>query len=262
MNRIDFVQSSRSRQITVPYICEDLAEDIGIQIGDGCIGRYKRSKKDGSLNNVITVVGDLKEGGYYLKTTVLHLKKRLYGSGINFKTYRNIGGKTIVLYTSSKNLVNFYEHLGLPVGPKNNINIPKFIFQDKKLQIAFIRGLADTDGCLSFRINKSTKRHDRPVIRFATKSKTLALGMCKIFENLGFTYSKCLDVRRYDTRYKTREYSVIHDLYVSGKKNLEKWMDLVGFSNIVPLTRYRVYRKLGYCPPGTTLKHRLEILGG
>ena len=252
--KLNFKQFEKARKIKIPSICEDLSEDIGIQIGDGSIWYRKNNKDKGSYR--IGVYGDMSEDKHYLLNFVKPLKERLYR--IKVYTYKNNTAGTSSLIIYSKNLVYFYKFLGLPIGPKVNIKIPKFIFSDKKLEIACLRGLMDTDGSLAFCKGRHRK-YSNPVIHFTTKSKPLARQASEILENLEFTCSIDFDSKQFDKR--TNKTYIKNNIYISGKKNLEKWMSIIGFSNVARTSRYLVYKKIGYCPPNTTLQERLEILG-
>jgi len=66
----------------------------------------------------------------------------------------------------------------------------------------------------------------------------------------------------YNYRNRLR-YDKTHDSYyvqISGRNQLEKWMKEIGFSSQNHITRYLVWKKLGYLPVGTDIVKRLEIL--
>ena len=226
----------------------DLAEDFGIQIGDGYIKRQTNGY-------TIVVSGHRSEDEHYLVSFVKPLKEKLYN--VKVKVYEAQAAGTLILKIDNKNLYKFYIASGLKESPKINIEIPKFIIKSKKLQIACLRGLMDTDGSLSF-IKGDRKQHSYPTIHFATKSRPLAKQVCRILDNLKFTYFVQFDAKHYHS--KANRYYIETDIYIYGKENLDRWMKIVGFHNIVQITRYLVYKKLGYCPPKTTLVQRLKIL--
>ena len=51
-------------------------------------------------------------------------------------------------------------------------------------------------------------------------------------------------------------------LQVSGVKMLEKWVEEIGFSNKSHLTRYEIFKKVGFVPSNTSYEQRLRILDG
>ena len=243
-----FVQYNKARKFNVPPITKDLAEDFGIQIGDGYI-------KGQNSRYTILVSGHITEDKHYLVNYVKPLKEKLYN--VSVKVYRAPLAGTLVLKIDNKELFKFYIEKGLKESPKINIKIPNFITENKKLQIACLRGLMDTDGSLCF--NKGDhKTYSNPVLHFSTKSKVLARQVCKILDNFEFSYYVQFDRRFFDKR--TKKYYVENDIYVQGKKSIENWVKIVGSHNISQFSRYLVYKKLGFCPPHTTLAERLKIL--
>jgi len=251
--KLNFKQFEKARKIKIPSISEELAEDIGIQIGDGFIGYWRNGKEKGSFK--IQVYGNITEDEHYLTNFVKPLKEKLYGIKV-YSNKNSIAG-TFFITIYSKNLLYFYKNLGFPIGPKINIKIPKFIFSDKKLEIACLRGLMDTDGTLSFR-KGDYSNYSFPIVKFSSKSKNLSIQVCKILNNLKIPFSVQYDIKQHDKR--TKKIYIKNEVCIQGKKNLEKWMKIIGFNNVTQITKYLVYKKLGYCTPRTTLKQRLDIL--
>jgi len=250
---LGFEQFERARKIRIPPICEELAEDIGIQIGDGSLGYWGNGK--GGRSFIANVYGNITEDEIYLMTCVKTLKEKLFGVHVSYRRDRTAG--TFVLTIYSKNLICFYKNLGFPIGPKINIKIPDFIFINKKLQIACLRGLMDTDGSLAFR-KGDYSNYSFPIVKFSSKSKNLCVQVCRILDNLKLSYTVQFNIKQYDKR--TKRIYIKNEICIQGKKNLEKWMKIVGFHNIAQITKYLVYKKLGYCLPRTTLQKRLDIL--
>lgn len=249
----NFEQFERAKNIKIPSVCEELAEDIGIQIGDGSNGIWKRGK--GENNYIVEVYGNLIEDEIYLTKFVKPLKESLYG--VHVSKHKNKSAGTIIDRIYSKNLVFFYKSLGLPIGKKVDLKIPRFILENRELQIACLRGLMDTDGTLSFR-KGDYKNYSFPIVKFSSNSRKLSLQVCKILDNLEIPFSAQFNIQQYDKR--TKKIYVKSEVCIQGKKNLEKWMRIVGFNNITQHSKYLVYKKLGYCQSHTTLNQRLNIL--
>ena len=248
---------NNSKIINIPAICDDLAEDIGIQLGDGCIGIFK----DGKLKNgepryrkSIEICGNATEDRPYLVEHVRGLKRRLYGNNFSIQTIENRNAGTVVLVMRSVKLFDFYKSIGLSIGPKTYARMPEII-NTALLRRAFLRGLTDTDGCLYFRIRGKYKY---PVIRLAMKSTELARDVCGILDENLLTYSWMKDYKRYDKR--TGKTHTINDIYIAGNKNLEKWMKLIGFNNPVHKSKYILYKELGICLKHTCLEERLRLI--
>src|SRR3989344_6371096 len=155
-------------KIIIPEKSELLAEECGIHFGDG----YMKIRKDGwGVHYDYTISSDIEEDSTYTKY-VENLIKILYGLNASYKTVRN--KRDFHLLYSSKELINFKLKIGIPLSPKENLIIPKWIKEEKTFCLAFLRGLYDTDGCLMFKL-KSTKSklHSYPCIYLSLKDKTL-----------------------------------------------------------------------------------------
>ena len=250
--------NDEKRKIKIPNILDDsLAEDIGIQIGDGSIPM--QIDKKGVQHYVIACYGNITEDREYLRNFVIPLKKKLFNINLTLKDHQAAG--TCYIKFESKAIFSFYEkNIILNIGRKNEIVIPKIILQAPlKIQLACIRGIADTDFSLSFK--KNTKGfHDNPCISLGCSSKQLVLQIARILNKIKITTSLTLDNEEYDER--TKKTYVRNYLYINGKKNLDKWMSSIAFYNPVQTSRYLVWKKFGFCPPKTTLKQRISILKG
>ena len=104
---------------------------------------------------------------------------KVFGKKPILKTKKNC----IELRLSSKEILEFLEKSGIPVGKKSKIiRIPPTIRRSNKLSVAFIRGLADTDFSLIFKKRKIKK--DYPRITADLSSLNLINDVCQILNNL------------------------------------------------------------------------------
>lgn len=163
---------------------EDLAELIGIILGDGHIRKRSEDRGDRHISQ------------YYLQFTFHEKERELISRtnelcnsilGVEPSEYPQKGRKTTHLKIHSKELVEELEELGLEPGnkSKNQVKIPEWIFKSKNLQKRCISGLVDTDGCIY-----TQKNDDRTIIKFSNRSKNLKKGFKRIAKNLGMTPSK------------------------------------------------------------------------
>ncbi len=144
---------------------------------------------------------------------------------------------TILLTVNSKRLFEFKKNvIKLPVGPKNNIEIPEIIISDTKLLKNFMRGLGDTDFSLSFKKNRKGL-HTEPRLEFYAKSEKLAIQVFEVLKEFNFTCS----LQKIET---TNGFM----LRMYGKKNLYNWIKTIGFWNDWILIKLKVWEKLGYFP--------------
>ena len=124
------------RPIHKPGRSLELAEFIGIIMGDGSISEYQV---------VITLhhIDDLEYAAF-----VVRLIKKLFK--VTPRVYHSQKNSVNDIVVSRKELVHFLHTLGLPIGNKvkQQFDIPEWIKRDRKLATACVRGLVDTDGCI------------------------------------------------------------------------------------------------------------------
>lgn len=254
--KLVFSYNDKIRKIHMPHVLDKiLAEDIGIQIGDGSLPVY--IDKRGVRHYIIGCYGNIKEDREYLTNFVAPLKKKLFNIDLKVKNHPTAG--TCYIKFESKVIFNFYKDIiGLQTGRKNNISIPKIILKSPlEIKLACIRGIADTDFSLVFK--KDFRRiHRDPYIQLGCASKNLILQISKILREVKIISTLILDSKEH-IRGLTKEY-IRHYLQIHGKKNLERWMKLIGFHNPVQMTKYLIWKRFCFCPPKTDLKQRTEIL--
>ena len=149
-------------------IDEKLAECVGILLGDGCI--EQRGIVSVALNGV-----DEKEYVEY----VISLLYDVFG--FTTKIY-NKKGKGVNLVINSRNLVSFLLSIGMKSGNKvvNQVGVPSWVKENLDFCIACLRGLIDTDGCLSYR-----ERNDAIQISFNNRSFNLLKDFAQMCDVLG-----------------------------------------------------------------------------
>ncbi len=166
----------------IPPLTPDLAEVIGVNIGDGCVGRYEYKR---STSNIVAFTGHHSEYWYYesfIKPTIaaaFHVHCSLYLRKDN----------TTRLYISSKKMVSYLEAIGLPVGRKIDASVPMPILQ-QGLVIPFIRGLYHAEGSIYHRYSKKYNTHVKVydnllVIQIRMKLRTLMRQLSQEIAKLG-----------------------------------------------------------------------------
>ncbi|MBD3248683.1 hypothetical protein GF336_01435 [Candidatus Woesearchaeota archaeon] len=152
--------------------------------------------------------------------------------------------------------MHYLECLGLKVGKKsNNAGIPPSILSNSSLADIFLRGLADTDFSMCFK-KGNRKNNSYPGIIAEFASGKIIEDIQIILDNIGITYCKQI-VNKKNSFSKFTHYR----LEINGKRNLNLWIKFIGFSNPKHLTKIKVWKKLGYCPPRATYSERMKILG-
>lgn len=203
-----------------------LAEFIGILTGDGYINYYPKKE-----DYIIEIAGDSRFDKEYLTQYMPSIIKRLFNvvPSIYYRKNKN----AMYLRIRSKGLFNFLRCANFKNGLKGQITIPSWILKNDKYMISFIKGFADTDGCLMFK-----KDNNYPVIKLCSISRDL-MDLITIWLKQN-NFSPCLyNETRFDKR--TNKKHEINNIYINGRKNLSKWANMIGFSNLKHLNKYKKY---------------------
>ena len=129
----------------MPEIDSNISEFIGAMIGDGCISQYKPKGRSTKITMLLT--GSWEKDVDYYKCFIhpLILKHFSYSG----RLYHRKDDNTARFWINDKNIIKQFVDYGLLIGPKTNtIRIPKEIMNNKKLSIACLRGIFNTDGIL------------------------------------------------------------------------------------------------------------------
>lgn len=193
---------------------KELAEFIGIVIGDGYLYNNKRKYTIGIVGNPKT---DLE---YFLKI------QKLVSELFNIKTKIKTVGRGLRLIFGSKGVFYFLTiiiGLDYGAGKCKKTKIPSIIFENDKLTNSVIRGIFDTDGTIFTSYKKGAPNY--PCIELTTTSLGLAKQVRSLLIKKGF---RVASIRGYKyTNGKLLSYKV--SLY--GKKNMELWSKKINFSN-------------------------------
>ncbi len=201
-----------SKSIRKPDFSKNLAEFVGIVLGDGGI----------SLRQVIITLHseDDKDYGKF----VSNLIKKLFNVPVG-NSYRK-RDSTINYVVSRIELVRFcVDVLGLKVGNKikHQVNIPDWIKKDKKYAIACVRGLVDTDGCVfthNYKVNGKVYSYKK--LAFTSHSKPLRESVFNILKDSGLNPRLVRDV----------------DVRVDSIKDMNNYFKIFGSHNSKHLMRY------------------------
>jgi intein/homing endonuclease len=229
---------------------ENIAELCGIHAGDGYLRNDgKRIEWD--------VSGSVEEKEYY-DEHVIPILNKTFDLDVNGRFFpcRNTYGFVV----RDKEVVKKIHSLGFPYGNKTlTVKIPNFILNsNKRIKAFFLRGVFDTDGCLTFdRKGKIYKEnyHIFPRVFFSTVSKYLFLDIQKLLKDLSISYS----IQIYEPKRKNE--STRFRVWLLGSNALD-YIDKVGSKNNIKLSRYSVWLKYGICPPNTSYKQRIEMMKG
>lgn len=148
-----------ARVIDKPAESVELAEFMGILLGDGGLSRYQCAIYLNSETD--------KEFAYY----VVDLIERLFN--LKAKIFKHKKDKVWRILVSSTNLIKYLEQKGLRLGNKVllQVGVPDWIWAKPEYVKACIRGLIDTDGCFAIhRYKVNGKQYSYPKIAFSNRS--------------------------------------------------------------------------------------------
>ncbi|MEK6895432.1 MAG: LAGLIDADG family homing endonuclease [Nanoarchaeota archaeon] len=233
-------------------ITGDLAELIGIHIGDGCMSKNERYCE-------YYLGGDITEEKEYHNKWVGPLFNRLValpilGKKVTYKEHPKVG--VYGFYIFDKRIFDYFIGLGINYGSKINISIPAEIKENKKLLSRFLRGLFDTDGSIYFDKNRSAKspRNDRPIIKLGTVSSELAK---EVYNGLIFLGYHPRMKRPYKGK---KDKNPVYTILIYRIGDIKRFIKDIGFKNPKHYTKWEIYKKMSFCVPRTTLQERKRLL--
>ena len=206
--------------IKIPKNSPELAEFIGLLLGDGGITKYFVTI---SFNRETD-----KKHSIYMQELV----KKLFRVSSSIISGRNRDDKADNVVIYSKNLVEFLRKKGLKPGNKinNKIDIPCWIKSKKECKIACVRGLIDTDGSFySYKNKIGGKTYKNFAICFTNYSVPLLNSVYQILKELRFK----------PTQTGQR-------VYLHKKKDIEEYVNTVGSHNPKHVNKYKAYKKERY----------------
>ncbi|MBU2576737.1 MAG: hypothetical protein KKF50_03365 [Nanoarchaeota archaeon] len=196
---------------------EDLAETMGIILGDGHVSEIKREKKIRVY--CIRIAGNSKTDKDYIFGYIPELFMKVFNEKGSVMTAPNRNCGYFTIY--GKNLIEYIKSLGIKSGNKkmNNQGIPCWIKSDKILLARCAKGLIDTDGS----IHKISRNNKNLRIDFTSKIPQLLTDTHEAFVSLGFNPSKIICENHF---------------FLSRQSEVEKYVREIGFSNSKNLKRY------------------------
>lgn len=198
-----------------PKFSEELAEFVGILLGDGGISEHQ-----------ITITLNSVTDKEYLKF-VQKLIKKLFQIPVGFYSHNHSLARRIVISRTA--LVEYLiDTIGLKQGNKvkQQIEIPQWIKGNRQYSIVCVRGLIDTDGCIIIhRYLSKGKRYCYKKVSFTNRSYPLIQSVSDILSNIGI---------------KNRIVKDKWDVRIEARKDVEKYFKAVGTHNPKHLNRYKM----------------------
>ena len=205
----------QAKPITTPKRSSDLAEFVGIMIGDGGISKYQ-------ITITLHSVTDYEFSKYVVQNI-----ERLFS--VTPSVYKRPDKLALVILVSRIDLVTYLYSLGLPIGNKNlqHIDIPDWIQRNSKYARACIRGLVDTDGSIfTHTYSVKGKKYRYKKLSFTTASPNLQKSVAHIlFENGLSPRISGRDVRL-DSKADMKKYFVVFG--TSNPKHWKRFVSEVG----------------------------------
>jgi hypothetical protein len=213
--------SKNIKKIIFPEVNEELAEVIGIILGDGHVSKFKKGMKIRCY--FIRIAGNSKTDRDYLTSYIPLLFKRVFNEkgNLHFSKNSNVGYFTIY----GKNFVGFLNRKGINSGNKkiNNQGVPKWIKSNKVYLSKCIRGLIDTDGSIHY----ISKNNENLRINYTSHIPKLLDDVRESLVRLGFTPSKIISNRQ---------------IFLTSKKDVDNYIKDIGFGNTKNLNRLKVLK--------------------
>jgi len=171
---------------------------------------------------MLRISGHKKNDYDYLTRYVRNLIKNLFGTESKISKRK---GNDLSIIVHSRKLIEFFVRFNLKAGNKikNQITIPKWIFENESYLRSCVRGLIDTDGSI-FRMSKKDPNLLR--INFKNFNQKLLRDTRAAFIKLSFHPSKIIGNNVF---------------YISRKKGIVRYINEIGFSNMKHLKRFKEF---------------------
>lgn len=198
-----------------PVFSEELAEFVGIMLGDGGISKHQFTV---TLNSVTD-----KE---YLKFVEKLIRKLFDVSVGAYRDKRSLAKRIVV---SRIGLVSYLTNVvGMKAGNKvkQQVDIPVWVKENRSYSIACLRGLIDTDGCIILHQYLSKgKRYQYKKVGFTSRSYPLIKSASETLLILGI---------------KHRIMKNGWDIRIEAGKDVERYFQVVGTHNSKHEKRYKM----------------------
>ncbi len=147
----------------------DLAELIGMVLGDGSLHKYARTEG-------LRIVLPLKKSGMVQRYALL--VETVFGKKPSVIPHKTSASMLITLYQK-----NISERLGVPTGSRHEMahSVPEWIFQNREFVIRYLRGLYEAEGCIAHHLPTYTHK-----LIFTNYNQSLLDVVYGLLEGLGF----------------------------------------------------------------------------
>jgi len=202
----------KTKLIKKPSYSKDLAEFVGIVLGDGSITKYQ-------VNFTLHREDDKEYGNF-----VTNLTKKIFNVPVSVSYNKKYMATNYVI--SRKELVDFcVKKLNLKIGNKvrQQVDVPDWIKKNKNYSLACARGLIDTDGSIfdhHYKVNN--KLYSYKKLSFTNLSKPLVIFIYKTMKNIGLN----------------PRISRNKDVWLDSKNDIKNYFKIINSHNQKHLNRY------------------------
>lgn len=205
-----------------------LAEETGLHIGDGTMNYYKKRHL---MKGKYSLRGHLVDDRAHYDTRVREIYYLLYRLEVPNMEMPSTGVYGFQLWNDE--LVKFKsEVLGLPLGWKTNITIPKVFMSQKKYQLAVLRGIYDTDGNVYIE-NKRGKPYLRA--KFSNTSQALTFQIHSILLSCEIRATLHCQKRN------NPNWNDLYNVEIRGEKNVTRLFAVINPTNQKHLAKFKRY---------------------
>ena len=212
-------------------ITTELAEEIGWHIGDGSMNYYNNH---GTLKGIYQLRGHIEDDREHYEKIIKPLFKLIYDLDISLRKMPSTRVYGFQIW--SNKLIKFKKDLGLPLGKKLDIIIPKKVLTNNELKIAVIRGIFDTDGGIQL-MKKNRKLY--PIIYITTISEDLSKQLLNILNGLGLRTTSYNWLSLNPNYNRQRAYKVL----TRGEIMFHKFMSIIKPANPKHIRKYNLFKE-------------------
>lgn len=178
--------------------CEELAEFVGVILGDGNISKFPRTER-------LLLVSNANNTGFVKRYS--DIIKRLFNKKPSVKKVTISNAVRIGFYQKE-----ISTRLAIPAGSRKKLNyiVPQWIKQNDDYLIAFLRGLFEAEGSLSIHIHTGTYnfqfKNQNQSLLDAVKNGLVKLGFHPEIRSNSIRLRRKLEVGSFKNLIKFRQY--------------------------------------------------------
>ena len=232
---------------------EKTAEIVGLSFGDGSLTRRHSGKNKGRLR--FQLRGNITEDKEHYDNFIIPLFNDTFG--INIKpVICNGKDKSYGISIENQKVCELLQELEIPVGIKDELQIPSWITSNGEFTKCFLQGLMDTDGSVfcGKDYNYPAKGYIKIRMGICSTSKNLIKEVSELLKILGIHNLKIKDYKQ-----KIQNWKDFSRIQIDGP-NVAKYFNLIGSKNPKHITKFQVWKRFGFCPPRTTIEQRYSML--